>query len=148
MGASLYLVTDCSSLTFVALRVKSAITKHFHCICLLPPANSVSACLYCHHFMKGVYCKCGTWLNVLENSQGEEPFISQAWAITEACSRRHNHLLELLENGSTKWYGLGVHHFVQGNFLKCHSNKSLFSVLAKASWEKRFPWHVYWAKYL
>lgn len=78
------------------------------------------------------------WLDVLENSQGEEPFISQAWAITEACSHRHNHLLELLENGSTKWCGLRVHHSVQGNFFKCHSNKSLFSVLAEPSWDKRF----------
>lgn len=49
-------------------------------------------------------CECGLWFDVSENSQGDEPFISQTSAITEACSHRHNHLLELLENGSPKWY--------------------------------------------
>lgn len=32
----------------------------------------------------------------------DEPFISAASVITEACSHRHNHLLECLEIGSAK----------------------------------------------
>lgn len=83
----------------------------------------------------------GVWVWAVvgcENSQGEEPFISQGSAITEACSHRHNHLLELLEIGSPKWYGLGVHHSIQGNFCMCHSNKNHFSVLAESLRDKRF----------
>lgn len=70
------------------------------------------------------------WLDVPQNSRGDdEPFISAASVITEACSHGHNHLLECLEIGSARkkkrtrtlgellWYkaiGVGV---AQGNFL-------------------------------
>lgn len=84
-----------------------------------------------------VLCRCGLWLDVNENSQGEEPFISQAAAITEACSHRHNHLLELLEIGSPKWYGLRVHQSIQDNFYRCHSSESNFSVLVESLRNKR-----------
>lgn len=83
-------------------------------------------------------CECRLWLDVLENSQGEEPFISQASAITGACSHRHNHLLELVEIGSPKRYELGVHHSIPGNLCRCHSNKNPFSVLAESLGGKRF----------
>ena len=65
-----------------------------------------------------VLCRCGLLLDVFENSQGEAPFISQASAITEARSHRHNHLLELLKTGSPKWYGL-----------RPRSDRTLFSSL-------------------
>lgn len=97
---------------------------------ICPELPSFSTCLYCHCFMK--LCECRLWLVVLENSQGEEPFISQASAITEAYSHRHNHLLKLLEIGSPKRYGLGVHHSIQGNLCRCHSSKIIFSVFAES----------------
>lgn len=126
-GPSAYLATTRSALTFCIYENKSSHnTKLSQCtIPISPPAILFfffSACLYCHHFMK--VCECGLWLNVLENSQGEEPFISQASAITEACSHRHNHLLELLEIGSPKRY-----HSIQGNLCRCHSSKNIFLCL-------------------
>lgn len=111
---------------FVSMRIKAAITQNYPSVLyrylLQQSFFFFSACLYCHHFMK--VCECGLWLNVLENSQGEEPFISQASAITEACSHRHNHLLELLEIGSPKRY-----HSIQGNLCRCHSSKNIFLCL-------------------
>lgn len=92
-------------------------------------------------------CECGLWLNVLENSQGEEPFISRASAITEACSHRHNHLLELLEIGSPKRYGLGVHHSIQGNLCTCHSNENILSVLVEPLGVKHLLCNVHGEKH-
>lgn len=136
-----FLATARASPTFVSLRMKADITKYYHCIRISPPANrAFSACLYCHRFMK--VSECGLWLDVLENSQGEEPFISQASAITEACTHRHNHLLELLKIGSPKWYGLGVHHSIQGNFCRCHSNKNLSCWLPVMSTGHN-TWNIY-----
>lgn len=132
-GPSVYLAKAHSSLTFCIFEDES---EHNNMLSQCTHITSrelrgvFSACLYCHCFMK--LCECRLQLDVLENSQGEEPFISQASAITEACSHRHNHLLELLEIGSPKRYGLGVHHFIQGNLCRCHSNKILFSVLAES----------------
>lgn len=91
-------------------------------------------------------CECRLWLVVLENSQGEEPFISQASAITEAYSHRHNHLLKLLEIGSPKRYGLGVHHSIQGNLCRCHSSKIIFSVFVPGG--KYLPFYSHWAEHL
>lgn len=133
---------------FVSLRMKANITTCYHSVRTSTRENwgVFSVCLYCHCFMK--LCGCKLWLDVLENSQGEEPFISQASAITEACSHRHNHLLELLEIGSPKRYGLGVHHFIQGNLCRCHSNKILFPVLAESLGGKCLLFHVHWAEHL
>lgn len=144
-GPSAYLATACSVLTFCIYENKSSHnTKLSQCtIPISPPAILFFlACLYCHHFMK--VCECGLWLNVLENSQGEEPFISQASAITEACSHRHNHLLELLEIGSPKRYGLGVHHSIKGKaiYVGVPLIKILFSVFVEPLGVKHLPCNV------
>lgn len=142
-GSSVYLATARSSLTFYVFEDESRHYKYYHCIHISPPGKNsfFSACLYCHPFMK--VCECGLWLNVLKNSQGEDPFISQASAITEACSHRHNHLLELLEIGSPKRYGLGVYHSIQGNFCRCHSNKSLFWEVCPVISTGHCTWNIY-----
>lgn len=113
-----------SSLTFCIFKDEREHDKTFPMRMQISPHQAVfSAHSYCHCFRK--LCECRLWLDVLENSHGEEPFISQASAITGACSHRQNHLLEFVENGSPKRYGPGVHHSIPGNLHRCHSNKIL-----------------------
>lgn len=128
-----------ASLTLCAL--KANVANCYHSVHGSLSANCkalfLSACLCCHCSVD--LCECRLWLDVLENSQGEEPFISRASVITQACSHRHNHLLEVLEIGSAKRLGLGACRLVQGNLCWCHSKKFPLSVLAQSLWVNVCP---------
>lgn len=84
-----------------------------------------------------VFWRCGLYWMCWRNSQGDEPFISQASAITEACSHGHNHLLKLVEIRSLKLYWFGVDFSIKDIFCGCHWDQIL-SVPAESSKDSRF----------